>query len=250
MTELAYPLPEIGEPSIAADPRTLAALINIKAWTQGQIDSTNLKAGGIEGASLKSETITGSKIAPATIKSSNIEAGVFGAVALTKSVIATEESRTNTAFGTLGTPDELTVVMPEDGLFGVSFQANWKESVSSSAAAGLFFKQGLGAAVAVKIQLTNSTSLSTVESSAIGHAGVWQPLTNSSNGLVTGSGAVNVATETFGVPTVVGMAGEVSGGGFLLLASEAGSFKLSIRYKSSSGTVTVKNRILRVAVFA
>jgi hypothetical protein len=65
MAELAYPLPEIGEPSVAADPRTLEALINIKAWAAGQIDSTNLKAGGVAEASLKAESVSESKLTAA-----------------------------------------------------------------------------------------------------------------------------------------------------------------------------------------
>lgn len=77
MTELAYPLPEIGEPSIAADPRTLEALINIKAWAAGQIDSTNLKAGGIAEASLKAEAVSESKLSAAVAALLNAKSSGF-----------------------------------------------------------------------------------------------------------------------------------------------------------------------------
>lgn len=65
MTELAFPLPEIGEASLSADPRTLEALINIKAWAAGQIDSTNLKALGVTLADLAAESVSEAKLTKA-----------------------------------------------------------------------------------------------------------------------------------------------------------------------------------------
>ncbi len=62
MSELTFPLPEIGEASIAADPRTLEALINIRNWAAGLIDSTNLKAEGIKTESLLNGAVTEPKL--------------------------------------------------------------------------------------------------------------------------------------------------------------------------------------------
>lgn len=62
MTELAYPLPEIGEPSISADPRTLEALIAIKTWAAGQITASNIAAGGIGEAQLGQNTVSEIKL--------------------------------------------------------------------------------------------------------------------------------------------------------------------------------------------
>src|SRR4051812_26149246 len=47
------------------------------------------------------------------------------------SIIATEESRTNVAYGKLPTPDQVSgVVLPPNGLIVVVYQALWKSSVA------------------------------------------------------------------------------------------------------------------------
>lgn len=80
MTELNYTLPEIGEPSIAADPRTLQALVNIKTWAEGHIDSANLKAEGVEGPSIKKESITEVKLSAAVAALLNSKVSGLAAV--------------------------------------------------------------------------------------------------------------------------------------------------------------------------
>lgn len=56
-----------------------------------------------------------------------------------KSIIATEESRTNTSYGLLATPDRVqSVVLPTDGLLRVTFSALWKEASLGAARAAIF----------------------------------------------------------------------------------------------------------------
>ena len=81
MSELAYPLPEIGEESIAADPRTLEALVNIKAWAAGNVGTTNLTNESVTELKLSGEiqsklTALGLRIklyaGPATLKTGEL----------------------------------------------------------------------------------------------------------------------------------------------------------------------------------
>jgi hypothetical protein len=56
-----------------------------------------------------------------------------------KSIIATSEARTNTAYGLLTTPDRVTgVVLPTSGLIAVAYQATWQESVATAGRAAVF----------------------------------------------------------------------------------------------------------------
>src|SRR4051812_48257416 len=62
-----------------------------------------------------------------------------GVVRRGKSIIATEESRSNTSYGTLTTPDQVSnVVVPVNGLLFVAFTALWKESVLKAGRAAIF----------------------------------------------------------------------------------------------------------------
>src|SRR5690349_10367695 len=57
----------------------------------------------------------------------------------TPKVIATEESRESTSFGTLTTADEIkSVVLPENGLLVVGYSAIVKSSVSAAGRAAIF----------------------------------------------------------------------------------------------------------------
>lgn len=159
---------------------------------------------------------------------------------LVKSIIATEETREGTGYSTLTTPDELAVTVGTNGIIVIAFRALWKEEVAKAALAGLFHKIGLGAAVGVKIRDPAGEATVDVVSGQIGHAGVWQPLVTTTNGLVSGTANVNAPVVT-GTPTVVGMLGS---GGWMLIEAAAGTYSFSIRYKASSGKVTAKQRAL------
>jgi hypothetical protein len=154
--------------------------------------------------------------------------------------IATEQTRTNVAFGTLTTPDEVEVTLPENGLLYLGFQATWKESVKSTANAAFFIGSN---------QLKGAAKNAPVvqESGAPGGTeNTFVPLASSGNGLVTlepGTGYTGDVTtgQIFGA----GGASQLNGT-MLAVFAAAGTYKVSVQYKSSSGTVTVKNRKLWV----
>ncbi len=55
-----------------------------------------------------------------------------------KSIITTQESRENTAFGKMPTADEVTVVLPENGLIAVAFHGMWQQFGAGTAKAAIF----------------------------------------------------------------------------------------------------------------
>jgi hypothetical protein len=215
MTEVSYELPEIGEVSLAADPRTLNALIALKAWINGEavIDETKLDAALI------------SKI---NAKATGLESQ--------KKIIAAEETREQPAFGKLTTPDEVTVTLAENGLLAVAYQARWKESVQGAARAAIFLGGNQ-----LTIDLSNTpTNQETMLGEGTGTVNVYRTLASCWEGLRStsnaGPGAEDVTTGQ-----VVGQSGF---GGACLIFAAAGTYKVSVQFKASSGKVSAKQRKL------
>ncbi len=182
-----------------------------------------------------------------------------------KSVVAGAETRSNAAYGLLGTPDRVSnVVVPTDGLVLVSFDAIWSSSaVAARAALHIAGNQvkvcdGLGAApspqaaISHEAAITWDTQLTTCAAGLIGcyassaYAGV-------STGQIRG--AVPYASSPTGAQMEVGGTkvnlGPTSGGsmplgGWMLVDIPAGTYDFDVRFKCASGTVTVKNRKLQV----
>ena len=215
---------------------------DVKTWANGNVDGANMTASAKEQLGLNDGT--------------TVRRG--------KSIIATEESRTNTAYGTLTTPDQVTgVVLPTDGLIVVVFQAMWKASVASAGSAALFI--GANQAKVVSIgeaapQAQEAVSPSTVNSYSL--------LASGSVGLVGCSQAVVAYTGHVTTGQVVGITGAGDGGtggarfrtgaflntlgpedfacGVCKLFAAAGTYTVSCQFKSTSGSVTVKERKLWV----
>lgn len=176
-----------------------------------------------------------------------------------KSIIPGSDSRTNTAYGTLPTPDRVpNIVLPTDGLIVVTYQAMWQESVANAARAAIF----IGANQA-KIQDTNSgaPAAQAAATAAAAVAARDRPLFTHGAGLA--SGAAN-ASFTADVTTgqIVGGANdavqEVAGavatqttnlGGACILFAAAGTYDISVQFKASSGSVSAKDRKLSVWTF-
>lgn len=196
--------------------------VAIREVINGELDSENLKtAAGITRAQLVGEAKPVSWYTP--------------------KVIATEEGRTNTAFGTLTTADEISgVVVPENGLILVGYQARWKSSVAGAGRSALF----LGAN---QLQKNEITAQAAVETST--PAGTnFVSLSSSANGGLEGT----TAQTTFGTPattgTLVGVGGTTGNGGMATIWAAAGTYAISVQFKATSGTVTAKERRLWVAV--
>jgi hypothetical protein len=172
-----------------------------------------------------------------------------------KSIIATEEARTDTAYGLLTTPDQVeNVVMPTDGLIVVAYQALWKESVTGAARAAIFVG-------ADQLKIAHNTATPATQAAA-------RPSTAYANLHTWGGGLASIdpAADTSQVTTgqVVGfhsqtpetsvnveidgseVDGPLFGAGPCYIFAAAGTYDISVQFKASSGSVTAKERKLWV----
>lgn len=159
-----------------------------------------------------------------------------------KSIIATEEARTNTAYGLLTTPDRVQgIVVPADAYVLVGFQAKWKNSVASAGRAALF--------VGVNQLQTRDTTAPVVQEASGGSATSYGPLASTAVGLqgITPAAGADAAADAS--PQVLGIA-SVGGGLTVVDNLAAGTYDFSVQFKSASGSVTVKERRLKVRVVA
>jgi hypothetical protein len=173
-----------------------------------------------------------------------------------RSIIATEQSRENAAYGTLSTPDEVTLTLPENGLIGVWFQATWLESVKEAGRAAIF----IGAT-----QLHIAKGGSAIPEAAVigGTAARFVPLATFHSGLISPEGGPgytgDVTTgQTVGVyqaknfeeeSAIISFSSEYAPfGGPCYIFAAAGTYKISVQFKATSGKVAVKNRRLWAAV--
>lgn len=163
-----------------------------------------------------------------------------------KSIIGTAGTRTNVAFGALSDgPDQVSgIVLPADGVIVVLFEATWQSTVSAAAAAAIF----IGANQA---KIAAAGQAAPVVHEQPGPSG----FTNSDSPLATYSGGLNAVDSgsySGDVTTgqIVGIQGAAhagaSRGGPCYIFAAAGTYAVSVQFKASSGTVTVKNRKLWV----
>ena len=177
-------------------------------------------------------------------------------------IVPTEESRTNTAYGTLTTSDIVEdIVLPTDGLIVVLYSAMWKESVAGAARAALFVganqlkASAFGVAGGPQVQaaatqagggVTNSyTPLATVP---VGLAsGEINPGSAIDVPVTTGQavGAMGSNTASFYVGSVNWKETMPVGSPCFIFAA-AGTYDISVQFKASSGSVTAKERKLWV----
>jgi hypothetical protein len=169
-----------------------------------------------------------------------------------KCIIATEESRTNTAYGTLTTPDQVSsVVLPTDGLICVAYQAMWKESVTSAGAAAIFLGSNQ-----LTVAYNNAATPQVQYAGLAGTQDVYHALASSTSGLIgtTGTGSTaytgDVTTgQSVGFIDLTTTPVSVNAGACYIFAA-AGTYTVSVRFKSTSGSVTAKNRKLWVWTLA
>ena len=156
-----------------------------------------------------------------------------GVVRRGKSIIATEESRTNVAYGLLTTPDRVSSVeLPADGLMLITYAALWKESVAGAARAAIFLGANQLKVHATPIPVVTEAQLSG------GAANVYTSLKSAADGITSDS----TVSGAYGAPVTTGM----FRGGLCVVEAAAGTYDVSVQFKASSGSVTAKNRALRV----
>lgn len=153
-------------------------------------------------------------------------------------VIPATESRTNTAYGLLPTADQVDVVLPTNGKIVIAYKATWQESVTSAGAAAIFIGPN-------QLKVPQSSGSIGVQQASIGASPASNDnhLTTSPLGLISGanttpSGADVTTGEAIGITGVTGV------GGPCYVFAAAGTYTISVQFKASSGSVTVKNRKL------
>jgi len=177
--------------------------------------------------------------------------------------ISTTESRTNAAYGLLTTPDKVTVTLATNGLIVVAYQALWQESAAGAGRAAIFLGANqLKTGVANSAPLTQAASLG----SGTEQVGVDAHLVTCSFGLfseflASASPGASADVTTGQALGAVGTSGTSNvmmeiggsqrafsdlGGGYCKLFAAAGTYDVSVQFKASSGSVTVKNRKLWV----
>lgn len=169
-----------------------------------------------------------------------------------KAIISSEEARTNTAYGLLGTPDQVTnVVVPTDGLLFVSYRAMWKESSVTDARAAIF----LGANQMTTWVTASATNV-VQEADLGGTINTYGALASTPRGLVgdwSSAGGIPVPATTGQAIGVTANTTDTTDffGGVCVLEPDAGTYDVSVRFKTiAGGTVTVKQRRLRVWTMA
>ncbi|HEY1833683.1 MAG TPA: hypothetical protein VGG08_04540, partial [Solirubrobacteraceae bacterium] len=252
-----------------AAPGTNTTQIATTAFVTAATASEQSRAEGVEAtkAPTASPALTGTPTAPtaaAGTSSTQLATTAFVASALTsaKSIIPAEESRENAAYGVLGTPDEVTLTLPTNGLIAVLFQAHWQESVSNTMRAALFLN-----GVQQRVQLFEELSVCEGCSVPSAATGIAHSLFTIPTGLASAVGASpNAADITTGqavgavsingegeIAFTVGSSAirrQQSGGGPCYIFANAGTYKVSVRFKASSGKVSVKERKLWASVVA
>ena len=238
---ISLSLPVVGNQNYTEDPKVTTALSTIQTLVNGSLDNTNLSGS----AAIKNSQLAG------------FSAGFTN--------ISTSESRTNTAYGTLPTPDQVTVTLPSDGLMQVYFQGTWQESVGGAGRAAIFIGSNQ-----LVVQGDNSSSRAPLTQAARtggGTAAYNVPLVSFAGGLLTvnettGSFSSDATTgQVVGVASISGGAtasfdvggtfygptgsGYIFGGPCAVFAA-AGTYTVSIQFKSASGSVTASNRRLWV----
>lgn len=210
------------------------------------------------------DSIVAQKLDPATVRAI-LGLNATGQVRRGKSIVATTETLvTPVAYAFAATPDRVqNVILPTDGIIRVRYQATWQESVAAAARAAIFL--GATQLQAAKGDAAGASAIGVCEAGT-GAAGAGNdvPLSSCPVGLVSGRGGPYSGDVTTGqifglaqassasILTVGGLscapAAPFGHGGHVDIWAAAGTYDVGVKFKASSGNVTVKNRRLMVEV--
>lgn len=220
------------------------------------VTSTNLAANSVQTAAIADFNVTAGKLADGAVTAAKIASTDLDKLGLSssvvrrgKTIISTEEARTNATYDVLTTADRVSnVVLPTDGLIFVAYQAMWQETNVGAARAAIFIGTN-------QLRYANGTTATTnlQETTSAGNAtNQYHPLSSTSQGLVAvGAGGSSAYGGDVTTGQVVGMTTDATGGspfqgGPCSIFAAAGTYTISVQFKASAGTVTVKNRKLWV----
>lgn len=161
-----------------------------------------------------------------------------------RSIIATEEVLTNVAYGLMATPDRVpSVVVPADALVYVEFQGMMKNTNNSAGRAAIFIGTN-------QLKIAADTQAAPVVQEAAGNQAlnVYRPISSAAFGL--SSSAISDATAYTGDVTtgqvVASHTGAGASGVCVIDNLAAGTYDFSVQWKATAGSVTAKNRRLKV----
>ncbi len=224
---MALEIPTIGSPNSTQDPKIKSSLETLS----GLLGASNK----IKGAGIESETIENAQL--------KAEAKPFDWY--TPKVIATEQERTNVAFGTLTTADEIaSVVLPENGLIVIGYRALVSVSVKEAGKVAIFLNENQ-----IKAPITVGAPSGQESGPGAAGSGVFRLISTAASGLICPFGGTEATSDSL-VTTgqILGAGAAASGGGLVTLFAAAGTYNVSVRFKASSGKITAKERALWVAV--
>lgn len=158
----------------------------------------------------------------------------------TSFVLATAETHTTGAsYGKLPTADQISVVVPDGRALLVQYSALWKNSVDNAGRAAIFIGTDQ-----LKIAQNDAVPLAYDTDGPGGAAGLgYAWITSWHDGLYGGSGGGASDASTVSTPLAPNLQGAPT-----LIELPSGTYDVSIQFKATSGTVTVKERKLRAWV--
>lgn len=154
-----------------------------------------------------------------------------------KCIVSGSESRTNTAYGLLTTPDRVQgIYLPSGGLLHIAYHAVWQASTTTPGAAIFLgsneIKQRFPAVAAPVVSGTATSNFATNNKTVLG---------TSVGGLKSEWGTAYTGDVATG--QILGSGWD---SGFVTVFADAGTYDVSVQFKVASGSVTVENRKLFV----
>lgn len=238
---LSLTLPTIGQPNATEDPDVRNNFNLIQTEFNGNIEETNLKTAVKEKLGLTDGIVRRGAISTAT-----------------------SETRTNAAYGLLTTPDRVSgITLQSNGLIFIVYQATVNAN-DGTAAAALF----LGATQIKTVGASNGADVSGTNSVTCNTGGTDRVINTCPSGLITvnNGGYSEITTGTLlGIQTTGNPSGlqnnsgatnftlsNIPGfsGGAAMVWAAAGTYDVSVQFKSTTTAVTVKNRHLWVWTMA
>jgi hypothetical protein len=218
MASIVYPFTlTAGQPENVA--QLNSNLSAVTAQVNGNLDDTNL----------------------ATALATVLGVSQAGTVRRGKSIITASESRTNTAYGLMSTPDRVSsVVLPTSGLIAIGYQARWESSVSAAGLAAIFI--GSNQLKAANPSSGSSPVVQEVQTTGLG-ANWMTPLVTTTVGLAMSAPSPEYTADVT-TGQILGLGN--SQGALTYVFAAAGTYDITIQFKATSGSVTVADRKLWV----
>lgn len=270
--------------TVADATQVMADLNAILAAVNGNLDATNLLAGGVTQSRLAKPSVGTPELIDASVTDAKLSAALLAALGLVgggviqrgRASVPAEEARADAAYGLLGTPDRVqNINVPANSLVRIHYRALWKESNADTARAAIFIGANqlkvryptqaapVTQAAICGVAVNNPNVYRPLRSFPCGLAGVYSDATAHGSDVATGQAAAiagnragndifmhevnGVRVEPFREATG-GMSAGYVGGACEIVNLAGGTYDFSVQFKASAGAVTVKERELLIEV--